>query len=411
MDEVSEVTIRQVQGDEMLDAMYPAASYAFEASPPLPDLDEWKAMILGYIGQVEGVTCFAAYEDDDPVACAASTAMTQNVRGALLGMGGVWGVATLPAARRKGYCRRLIGRLLDADHRSRRPLSVLYPFRESFYQRMGYVTLPQVPKARFKPSALAPLLKLDLAGEVDLMGIDAGYEVYRDYLRQIQPEIHGLALSDLGNKAGAEKNRSWVALATVDDRPVGLMLYELRGAGDHKVALRVSRFYYSTSQGRYLLLRWIARHIDQAQEVEMWLAPFEVPETWLADMGVTVETEGWAPMGRVADVAQLDDCGVRTGPGRFSARITDSLCPWNEGAWRFETVDGGLHVATVQPDDAGGARRVDCDLTIQALTTLVYGTHDPGDFVYRGWGDPSPRLQATLREMFPRKLPHVHERF
>ena len=391
------MTICQVHGGEMLEAMYPLTNYALHPSPPLSDKEGWKEMVR----HRQGVTCFAAYEDDAPVACAVSTAMTQNVRGALLGMGGIWGVATHPAARRKGYCRQLMTRLLGAMHESGRPLSALYPFRESFYERLGYVTLPQIRKARFAPLTLAPLLEADLGGEVELVLIGDGYETYVDYVRQMQQRTHGMAMFDVGDKVSAQRNRAWLALARVGGEPVGLMLYDLRGEKETEFNLRAFRFYYRSSQGKYLLLQWIARHIDQANRVELWLAPFELPETWLADMNVTIETAYFTPMGRVVGVAQIG--GMHSGPGCFSAHITDPLCPWNEGVWRFETVDGALQV--------GPAAHADCALSIQALATLVYGTHDPGDFVFRGWGAPSPQVQATMRAMFPRMLPHMHEIF
>jgi hypothetical protein len=161
------------------------------------------------------------------------------------------------------------------------------------------------------------------------------------------------------------------------------------------------RFYYETSQGRYLLLQWIARHIDQADRVELWLAPAEQPETWLADMQVKTESDIRAAMGRVLDVAQIG--GMMAGSGCFTARISDTLCPWNEGVWQFEPVDGALRVST--------GEHPDCDLTIHGLTALVYGTHDPGDFAIRGWGNPSPAVQAAMRAVFPAQTPYLHERF
>ncbi len=164
------------------------------------------------------------------------------------------------------------------------------------------------------------------------------------------------------------------------------------------------RFYYETSQARYLLLQWIARHVDQADHVELWLAPTEQPETWLADLGVKVETDIRVPMGRVLNVANIG--GMRVGPGGFTACISDPLCPWNEGGWRFEAANGALRVERM---DAGA--RPDCDLTIQGVTALVYGAHDPDDLAIRGWGDPSLETQATMRAMFPPRTPHLHERF
>jgi hypothetical protein len=50
-------------------------------------------------------------------------------------------------------------------------------------------------------------------------------------------------------------------------------------------------------------------------------------------------------------------------------------------------------------------------LSIQGVSALVYGAHDPADFYVRGWGDPSPKVQAAMREMFPPALAHLHEMF
>jgi hypothetical protein len=205
-----------------------------------------------------------------------------------------------------------------------------------------------------------------------------------------------------GERALAQKrNNFWLALARIDGELTGLILYHLKGEDVGDLTLRAFRFYYDTSQARYLLLQWIARHVDQASTVEIWLPPFEKPETWLADIRVSTESQERAAMGRVVDIAGLD--GMSTGPGRFSARVSDALCPWNEAIWQFETREGSLQVS-----QAGAA---ECDLTVQALAALIYGTHDPGDFSIRGWGNPLPEVQATMRAMFPPLVPYMHERF
>jgi hypothetical protein len=222
-------------------------------------------------------------------------------------------------------------------------------------------------------------------------------------VRRLQRHTHGMATFDIPDRVIAGRNRFWMALARVGGEPVGLMRYDLRGEKETEFSLRAFRFYYHTSQGRYLLLQWIARHIDQANRVELWLAPYELPETWLSDMDVKIETAYFAPMVRIVDVAGLGSCGIRTKPGSFAAQITDPLCPWNEGTWRFQTADGVLQVSPTESTD--------CMVSIQALASLVYGTHDPGDFCFRGWGDPSSQVQETMREMFPRLLPHMHEMF
>jgi predicted acetyltransferase len=390
--------IRRMPTEEMLEVLFPLTQYAFHASPPFRDKEEW----LQTVRQREGVTYFALFEDGTAVATVAGTAMTQHVRGVIYDASGVWGVATHPAARRKGYCRDLMRSLLAANHEAGQPFSCLYPFRESFYERMGYVTFPVARTARLKTSALAPLLKQELDGKIDLVLIGDGYDTYRDYVRQLQTRVHGMGVFVHGDKARAQKyNRSWLALARVGGGLVGLLLYQLGGEEPTQFTLRAHRLYYDSSQAKYLLLQWLARHVDQASEVEIWLPPYEHPETWLADLQPGTESQARAPMGRVVDVAGLGH--MRTGPGRFSATVRDPLCPWNEGVWQFETADGVLQVVR--------ASEADCDLAIQGLSALVYGTHDPGDFRFRGWGNPPLAVQATMRAVFPTRTPYLHEYF
>jgi len=390
---VPETTIRQVEGEALVDALYPLTRYAFHASPPMGDEEAWKA----WMRRLQGVTGFVLFEDGSArgasgassgaVACCASTAMIQNVRDGLFGMGGIWGVATHPAARRKGYCRRLMARQLAAMREAGRAFSGLYPFRESFYERLGYVSLPQSRRAIFAPIALAPLLQANLGGEVEMMLFGDGFDIYGAYLRRMQQHTHGMAIIAATEMFSTRSNHLWLAVARVGGEVVGIMLYDLRGEREGEFNLRAERFYYRTSQGRYLLLQWIARHIDQANRAELMLAPGELPETWLPDMNVAVETGSLAPMGRVVDVAAIG--GMHTGAGRFSARISDPLCPWNEAVWRFEAADGLLQVAPAQESEF--------DLSIQGLSALVYGSYDPADLPIRGWGAPPASAQERLR--------------
>jgi hypothetical protein len=402
-----DIEIRRLEGDEKLEAMYSLNAYALHASPPLTNREEWNEIVRPR----QGVTycCLFDAEAGAPASGAASTAMIQNVRGKLFDAGGVWGVATAPAARRKGYCRQTLAAVLAASRDDGQVFSTLHPFRESFYERLGYVTFPLSRIARLAPSALTPLLSRDLGGRIELALIGDSYDAYRDYLARMRLRTHGMGFFVHPDWASANRNRFWLAQAMVGGEAVGLMLYDLKGEEETKFLFRAMRFYYETSQGRYLLLQWIARHVDQADRVELRLAPAEQPETWLADLGVKTESDIRAAMGRVLDVARLG--GMAVGPGCFTAHISDPLCPWNEGAWRFESANGESANSVLRVERVAAGEPSDCRLTIQGLTGLVYGTHDPGDFAIRGWGDPAPAVQAMMRAMFPAMIPHLHERF
>lgn len=395
---MSDIIVRRLEGDERIDVLHELGAYSLDPSPPLPDRERWRQEI----GPREGVTYVAAFEDGAPASVAVSSAMRHNVRGKVFDASGVWGVATGPAYRRKGYCRRVIGRVLELGRADGQAFSTLYPFRESFYERLGYVTMPLPRKAFFSPASLTPLLRLDLPGKVTLGLIGERYDEYRAYLAGMLETTHGMAIFEHPDYGGAARNGSWVAQAVVDGRVEGVMLYALKGEEETKYQFQAVRFYYSSMAARYLLLQWIARHVDQADRVEMWLAPAEQPEMWLADVGVKVETALRAPMGRVVDVAGIG--GMDVGPGDFAATVADPLCPWNAGAWRFVSDRGALRVE--------GANQAACELAIQGLSALVYGAHEPESFALRGWAAAPPDVTAVMAAMFPpRILPHLHERF
>jgi GNAT superfamily N-acetyltransferase len=390
------ITIRQVEGQEMLDILYLLDNYAFRATPPFPNREEWEGRVKMRVGPAY----YALFEEDEAVAITACPALTQNVRGKLFKMAGFADVSTHPEARRKGYSRQLITYAFEQLKNAGGVVSSLYPFRESFYERLGYVTFPQSRKAIFETANLALILQKELGGgEVELMLMGEGYEMYWQYVQRMQRGIHGMGIFNEPQTQAAQQNRSWLALARVDGDIAGLMVYTTKGEELMNFTLQVVRFYYHTSQGKYLLLDWLARHIDQATKAELWLPAYEQPNTWLADLRPKLEPVFVAPMGRVLDVRGIG--GMETGPGSFSAQIRDPLCPWNEGIWHFEGRSGTLEVSPAQS--------ADCQLTIQGLSALIYGVTGPEDFAIRGWGQPSPEVQSAMRAMFPPRLPYLHE--
>lgn len=386
------IRIERLRGEAALEHTFPLLTYAFRNSPPLPTGEDRK-QTLRYM---QSATASVLFEDDVAVACSISTPMEQNVRGRMMSANGVWGVAVHPNARRKGYARRTLLHMMAADRENGRALSMLYAFRESFYDRLGYALFPQPRQAVFSPAGLAPLLRRELGGRIILLTTADAHASYDAYLRQRLPQAHGMGLFQVESRAPKPGQENWLALAQANGDTIGVMTYNIKSNQD----LTVHSFFYDNSQGKYLLLEWLARHIDQVATVKVTLPPFEQPETWLPDLDISLNALE-PPLGRVLDIDGL--AGLPSGPGAFTARIIDAQCPWNEGTYRFESVDGTLSITP--------AEIADCELHINALAALIYGTQDPGDFDFRGWGQPSAATQAIMSGMFPRTLPYLHIRF
>jgi predicted acetyltransferase len=291
--------------------------------------------------------------------------------------------------------------LLSSERDSGKVFTNLYPFRESFYERLGYVSFPLTKIARINTLSLAPVLKMETGVEIRLQPIGEAYDTYREYLAEMREHRHGMAGFDFGDRARANQNLLWTALAIFNGNVEGIMLYRILGEEVTKFKFEAIRFYYRTSRARYLLLSWIARHIDQTERAELWLPEDEYPETWLADIQVKVETAVRAAMSRVLNVEHIG--GMQVGEGSFSARIVDPLCPWNDGVWRFESTAGTLRVSRTT--------NADYELTIQGITALVSGVPRPEDIPLRDWGNPDQSKISSMRAMFPPLRPFMHENF
>ena len=391
---MSDAVIRQLQTDEMVNVTRKMGSYAFRNTPPLPEATAWQKERV----HLHEAACFGIFEENKAVAAATVYPMTQNIRGHIYPAGGVASVSTHPEGRRKGYARKMLTHLFAYHNEQGHAVSLLYPFRESFYTRLGYTTFTQPKLISFAPLALQPLLKKDLGGAVEMVEIADGFEAYQSFLQKEQHQMHGFGrFTPTIETSLQNRNASWLAIARVQGEIKGMMLYQIiNDANDMKVA----HFWYDDIQGRYLLLEWFARHIDQIKHIEIMLPPFEHPETWWPDMKVHVASIG-PPMARIINVTRLS--GLHTGSGRFTARIRDEYGPWNEGTYQFESVDGHLQVSE--------SRNADCELSIQALTSLIYGTHEPATFALRDWGNPSAELQTVMQDMFPPMQPYLREEF
>ncbi|MHA1399434.1 MAG: GNAT family N-acetyltransferase [Candidatus Heimdallarchaeaceae archaeon] len=312
-------------------------------------------------------------------------------------------VSSYPKARRKGYVKKLMLHLFNNMKEKGQVVSTLYPFKESFYERLGYITLPRIRIARFSPEVLKPLLSLDLKGKIERKTFKDGFDEYLTILKEMQKRIHGLTIKPQSELERIKAGRKWwIAIARDEEvgELIGFMTYTITKFWG---TMKIHNFYYKNSEAKYLLLQWAAKHIDQVKEVELTVRPDEHLESWFSDSEAKIATREWiaSPMGRIVSVEDLS--GMCVGTGEFTAKIIDPQCEWNNKHFRFVSKDGVLEVEEIENSE--------CTLTIQGLSALIYGGYDSYDFKYRGWGDPSSQVVEKMIKLFPEKLAFIHSEF
>lgn len=390
--------IRRLAQAEIIEHYAPLHRYAFYTSPPL-DFANYEKNLDVYANTLN----LAMFEGEKAVATVMASYMSQNIRGNIFKMGGIWGVTSNPLVRRKGYIRALMQECHRQLKEAGLAVATLYPFRESFYERMGYSLFVHHRRVKFKTSDMKPLLALDLKGSVEFGLLDDYWEIYQDFVAKQVNQTHGFGFYDFLREFEMFYKRPdlWLAIARDEaGEIIGVMPYKITAFWG---TFEIPHIFTSSSLGRYLLLQFAAKHLDQTTEVDIRrLHPDARPETWISDLGVKAEPDIWlTPMGRVLNVLALAGMSVET--GAFSAKISDSQCDWNNGIFRFESVNGLLQVTKTD--------KADCDLSIQGLSALIYGSHNPEDFQWRGWINPSAETLAQMRQIFPPMQPYLFSIF
>lgn len=391
--------IRRVSGEEFLDTGRPIQAYAFGPSPAPSGWRDRQRDDLAYRADHTNLVAFAGGRAE---AVASAIPMRQNVRGSVLAMAGVSGVATHPEGRRRGHVRALLGQLhadmRDAGH----AVATLYPFRASFYERFGYVGFPRPRRIRLSTDSLAPLLDTDVSGASTVHRIGSAFPDLRRLCEALLAERHGFCLEPPSSmRKVADEDRHWLALAWGGDDPVGAMTYTMSGHGGEIAA---DTFLSRSPHGRALLLRWLAKHVDQVSSVTLELAPDARPERWITDVSYTDETRVGVPdhnppMGRVLSVEALS--GLAVGEERVTVEVVDD--PLVGGVWTLDGSDRFLEVH--RGGDPTGT------LTSHGLAALVYGVLDPAELPFRGYGSVDRDTEERLRTLFPPATPYLYSSF
>jgi predicted acetyltransferase len=344
--------------------------------------------------------------EDDGVAVASASAvpMRQNVRGTVFPMAGIAGVATLPQARRRGYASALVTELLGMMRDSGHPVSALYPFRPSFYERHGYVGLPQAKTVVFPLSSVASLRSASLAGDVRWGTIAEHYDDYCDLIERLLASRHGYAvLPDARMERFRQAEDRWLATAWAGDTVIGAVSYQITGYGGDLVA---GDLLAASPLGRALLLQFFGSHAGQVEKVSVIAPPGESPELWGTDFAVETSSNvafpsSLAPMGRVLSVEGL--AGMPVGAAQVAVEVVDD--PFIAGHYELDGSSGVL--------DAQRATGLvpDATLTVAGLSGLIYGVLDPDELPVRGFGHAGTEAAERLRTLFPRALPYLHAHF
>lgn len=282
-------------------------------------------------------------------------------------MGGIAGVACLPAARGRGYASALLTHSLERMRAAGQVISTLSPFNWDYYRKYGWewVGLNRTYKV---PTRVIPA--------------SAETESVREATTEDRPSIEACYTQFARRYRGmhARSEKEWNAhLKDEDEHFTFSFVYEQDGAtegyliygGGKEEETWVSNFLALTPRAYRGLLGLLRRHEMQTKKF-VWNAPENDPLTFhLCHNEVETKVE---PMtqGRIVDVpaalqAWKPNAEAR---GRIHLAVEDTCAPWNTGVWRVEFADGCVEVRPTRAEP-------EVALDIQALSQVYFGSPTP----------------------------------
>jgi predicted acetyltransferase len=228
-------------------------------------------LIQGSLGGLEARR--VVEKDGHLVGCGALYAIEIWIGGRKVPIGGIASVGVAPEARRQGVAKALVTAMHAEMESSDAALSLLYPFEEGFYARLGYgVTCPlltlRVPSRK--------LLSLEGVGEsAGLTAVAAeGSQAMALYDEVARVTSGRLARSEVRWLARfSRESRYWMGVAASDQTLAGYasFSYESR-SGETQPTLMVHEITARDDAAKRALLVALGRQCDQIETVELAVA-------------------------------------------------------------------------------------------------------------------------------------------
>ena len=279
-------------------------------------------------------------------------------------MGGIAGVACLPASRGKGYVgaglKYTLGRMRDRGQ----VISILYPFAFDYYRLYGWEWTGE----RREYTAPTQVLKRDPATEQVRAATSADRPAIIECYTRFACRYRGMTLRDekLWNKIlhDGRDRFTYTYIYEQEGQVEGYLTY--RGGSREETELR--EFVCLTPTAQRGLLGLLRRH-DMQVETFKWAAPGDDRLWWqLTDQKIKTEISPFC-QSRVVDVAAAMEAWRpdTEAQGQVVFALHDEYAPWNTGTWRAD-FDAGRVIVKRTHDVP------QVSLDIQAMSQAYFGT-------------------------------------
>jgi predicted acetyltransferase len=338
-------------------------------------------------------------------------AFDMRVRNTFVPMAGVAAVATWPEYRNRGLVKAILLKSQEKMRAEGRPVSVLAPFKHSFYQAAGWGHTFDVLVASFEPGKIRNLP--DEEYRIHLANGPDEWETFEMLNTRFGERYNGPVCRDklywtrrYFEQVGANR---YSYLVEKNGEPHGYFIYRFVQVGfEEQVSqIRVLQTVWLNPGVQRAIFRYLGTLRDQVKTIIMYLPPdvrldhlFDNPmiELKLVPKMMTKLVDAPRALERIDYAPDLN--------GDVTLNILgDETAPWNTGQFRIHFQGGNASVEAVP------SAKEAVKLTIQNLSALYMGYHSVDELIQQNAiAGPSSSLEL-LASAFPRRATYIDDWF
>jgi len=347
------------------------------------------------------------FEEEKLLSMIRNYTFNQSVRGTIKKMGGVSHVATFPEYRLRGHAKALIKAAFLDMKEKKQSVSLLHPFKESFYSSFGYVGTNDNLLIKISLDGFSHYLQdaSKIEGEweekrVRAIDVQDEFEAFKFELDLLQH--HGLVfLNDMSSEYWIEDHGGVIVVFIKKNNKIMAAAKYIKIDSGENGKIFVAEMYWKNIESRVMLFRYFAKHKDQFSHIELRI-PYGVNFFgWLSDpmrpFEVKINNNPW--MVRIIDAAEaISDINVNL-EGKIILELHDEYCPWNNGVYNLEAVNNKLRMSKCN------SVKSHVKMDIKGLTALLYGVYSVEELEFKEWITLSDsKVGGILDEWFPKRL-------
>ncbi|RLI63369.1 MAG: hypothetical protein DRO88_10085 [Promethearchaeia archaeon] len=369
-------------------------------------------------------------DQDKILASLRNIPLQQNLRGIFKPMSGIAMVASSPEHRGQGNVHKLIGETFFSNYKNGIAVSTLYPFKDTYYAKFGYINATPHRFIEINPAWLSRWNALPKDYRLERIKLDqsSAQKAFMELHQHTIKQFHG------GVKRPPKRweeilqgNQNTAVLVYNSENEVeGFLSYFTTGYGfrlfdEHTIgSFQRVQFLYKSLAAKHALFYYIYQHRDQVHKVVLRLYPHDdAYYSWLQGFTKAHIRQHLQTMARIINLeTAFADIPVSI-PGSFAFTVSDPLAPWNTGTFSFHTTtssnssssSSSVHLYLQVEKTSSEPDYTKPTFSIGALTGLLYGTSSISDLIYFKWIQRlSSEEEKLLANWFPR-LPYCLSEF